>query len=73
MSSRRNLVVAQQDEIYVYVSETGHIVIKQEDGMGETTTVVIDPQNAVVVADAVKGYVVEAQQVRFEWLQGEEE
>lgn len=73
MSNKRNLIVAHQPETYVYVGDTGYIVVKQQDWQENDMLILIDPQNAAAIADAIKSYVKAAEQAQIEWIQGDDE
>lgn len=72
-TDKRNMVVAHQSQTYVYVGDTGYIVIKQENYPEDDVAILIDPQNADAIADAIKGYVKQAEQARLDWIQEDEE
>ena len=50
----RVVAVRQQDEIEVYFSEGGDVVIQQPDGMDEPSRVAIAPQNVEKVIRALR-------------------
>lgn len=50
----RITAVRQQDEIEVYFSEGGDVVIQQPDGMDEPSRVAIAPQNVERVIRALR-------------------
>jgi hypothetical protein len=72
MTDKGSMIVAHQAETYVYVGDTGYIVVKQTNYGEDDSVILIDPQNAVAIADAIKGYVKAAEQARLEWQQEEE-
>lgn len=73
MNDKRDMIVAHQAETYVYVGDTGYIVVKQSGYPDEDSVILIDPQNAEAIADAIKSYVKDAEKARLEWAQGEDQ
>ena len=73
MNEKGSIIVAHQAETRVYVGDTGYIVIKQNNYPEDDSVILIDPQNAEAVADAIKGYVKAAEAARIDWLQEEGE
>lgn len=67
-----DMIVAQQDETYVYVGDTGYIVVRQAHAMDEDSVILIDPQNGAAIADAIKGYVEAAHKARMGWVMEED-
>lgn len=73
MNDKRDMIVAKQEETYVYVGDTGYIVVKQTSDHDGDSIILIDPQNADAIADAIKSYVKQAEASRIEWVQGDDE
>lgn len=72
MTDKRDMIVAHQAETYVYVGDTGYIVVKQKNYPDDDSVILIDPQNADVIADAIKAYKKDAEKIRIDWLREEE-
>lgn len=60
--------MAQQDQIEVYVGETGYICIVQTDGLGEESSVVVDPSHAEAIASAIINLATKAAEARQMWV-----
>lgn len=69
--SRRDIVVTEQREISIYVSDPGYICIKQIDWENKEHVVLIDAMHAKAISDAIMGAVSEAANAKKEWLEDE--
>lgn len=64
------IVVANQDETGVYVTEGGYVAIRQNPAMDEPQVILLAPQNVAAIIAAMKDCVKEAEQARTEYLFG---
>lgn len=66
--SKGDIVVAQQDEIQVFVSEAGYVCVKQVSWSMEESIVSISAEHVEAVVSALRASVEEAKKVRVEWI-----
>lgn len=67
---RRNIIVAWQAEISIYVTASGYVAIQQENEMEDPSLILIAPANVDAVVKALKDAVKDANDARQEFLFG---
>lgn len=62
-----SIVLMEQPETKIYSGETGYIVIRQENWQDTEQIILIDPQHAKAICDAIMAQKASAEQGFAEW------
>lgn len=68
-----DIVVANQDETGVYITEAGYVAIRQNPAMDDPQLILLAPANVEAVIKAMKDCVKHAEAARQEFLFGEDD
>lgn len=71
--SKETIVVANQEETAVYVTEAGYVAIRQRHELQDDSLVILAPANVDAVIKAMQNCIQEAIEARQEFLFGDDD